>query len=229
MNAVCLLSGGIDGLVAAALVQRREQARLVGLHFKRERKEFELVYARRCADWLSIPLKVVPSDITQLIRDSQEMRLMYELSNGQTWEFLLGRNLIYLTLAFNFALSISAEAIIVGYGPWDAPLIQPPTAVDFPDCHLSVIRSFEDVLNACVHRSVSTRRISLLAPLADVCESKKDVFKLAVEFGIPLEITLTCYTPKRINDEWIPCGECPACRAREEALKEVLSGESTLS
>ena len=200
MKAVCLLSGGIDGLVAAALFRRREQAHLIGLHFKRERKAFEEVYAKRGADWLGIPLKVIDFDAAQCIRSAQEVKVTYGTSSGQVWEFLLGRNIIHLTLAFNFALSIGAEAVVVGYGPWDAPVDAVPSETDFPDCHARVVRYLEDLLNMCVHKSVASSRISICAPLIDV-ETKRDVFKLALELGIPLEITLTCYTPKRVGDE----------------------------
>ena len=53
-------------------------------------------------------------------------------------------------------------------------------------------------------------------PLQDL--SKVDIIRRAMELGVPLDQTWSCY---RDGDE--PCGLCDSCRLRDEAMAQVLS------
>jgi 7-cyano-7-deazaguanine synthase len=47
-------------------------------------------------------------------------------------------------------------------------------------------------------------------------KSKNEVLKLALEIGVPLELTWSCFYTKKI-----PCGTCKACRERIPAFKSL--------
>jgi len=218
---VCLLSGGVDS-ACAALIAKKAGIKLFGLHFKRERKAFEADYSQHFADSNNFPLKIVTEDITDLIRSLQEPKIEYVTQDSQKWEFLLGRNLIYLTLAANYAVSMKASIIITGFASHDAFPGDPPRLGDYPDCHQKVLAKFNSVLNNCFHSTLDSPPLTIWTPLVNRTTTKVSVFKLALELGIKLKDTITCYTPVKNDDgSWTECGECLACYHKKKALNEL--------
>jgi 7-cyano-7-deazaguanine synthase len=63
---------------------------------------------------------------------------------------------------------------------------------------------------------VEGRRISIRAPLIDL--PKKDIVKRAIELGVDLAETVTCYQP---DADGRACGVCDACRIRKAGFKDA--------
>ena len=57
--------------------------------------------------------------------------------------------------------------------------------------------------------------IPVCAPFIDT--DKKDVVKLALKLGVPIEKTWSCY----VNNDGTPCGECFSCKSRIKAIEEA--------
>jgi 7-cyano-7-deazaguanine synthase len=62
------------------------------------------------------------------------------------------------------------------------------------------------------------------APFADM--SKAEVIRRGVALGVPLELTLSCMSPRnRVREvrevPWVHCGTCSKCRERHDAFVEV--------
>ena len=53
------------------------------------------------------------------------------------------------------------------------------------------------------------------APFAS--RQKRDVIRLGVELGVPLELTLSCMNPQ----DGRHCGQCSKCRERRDALRDA--------
>ena len=222
MKCVALLSGGVDSATACMLAKKNGYE-VYGLNFRRVRKEFETEYARRFAERHGINFKAVDADVTSLIREVQDTPLSYVSMSGQQWEFLWGRNIIYLTLAANYAASINASSIIVGFAPHDALRTDDPSSCDYPDCHPRVLDALSDLLTITFHRTAQPRPsgdglLRIDAPLMNRVKTKVDVFKLALELGINIEDTISCYTPIKTSEGWRSCGQCLACHHRRAAL-----------
>ena len=221
MKCVALLSGGVDS-AAACMLAKKSGHEVCGLNFRRVRKEFETEYARRFAERHGINFKVVDADVTSLIREAQETSLSYVTMSGQQWEFLWGRNIIYLVLAANYAASVGASVIVVGFAPHDASRTDDPSSCDYPDCHPRVLSDLSDLLTITLHRTTrpqpNSGSIRIDAPLMDKVKTKVDVFKLALELGINIGDTISCYTPIRTSEGWRSCGQCLACHHRRAAL-----------
>jgi len=90
----------------------------------------------------------------------------------------------------------------------------------YPDTRPEFVEAMEKALNegsAVVYNAKLEGReaeIIIYAPFIRL--KKKDVVRRAIELGVPLELTWTCY---RGGDR--PCGRCPACVTRLRAFMEA--------
>lgn len=103
--------------------------------------------------------------------------------------FLPNRNLLFLILASSYAYQNDIFNVSIG-------LIKPPI---FPDQTVEFLNKAEK----CIEEALSVD-MKVIAPLIEL--DKTDVYNLAIEEKIPLNLTYYCHTG---SDE--PCGECLAC------------------
>ncbi|RUM31563.1 MAG: 7-cyano-7-deazaguanine synthase, partial [Aquifex sp.] len=117
------------------------------------------------------------------------------------------RNLTFLSIASAFADNLELNYIGIGVHALDTP---------YPDCRPEFIASAEAAINAgSTFVAKTKKRIHIYAPFLGM--TKRDIALLGKELGVPFEKTYSCYMGTEP-----PCGECPTCRQREEALKGIL-------
>ncbi len=136
------------------------------------------------------------------------------LQPGIPVTYVPARNTILLSLALAWAEVLGAEAIFVG-----------ANAVDYsgyPDCRPEYLRAFEAMANLATKAAVEGRRIEILAPLMDL--PKAGIVRRALEFGVDLAETLSCYQP---DAEARACGACDACRIRKQGFADAGVPDST--
>ena len=121
-----------------------------------------------------------------------------ELTDGKGGVVLPGRNSIFLSLAVNLAVEAGANTVTYACNADDEAM--------FPDCRMSFIESFNAMLKA------SEIPVEVCAPY--VHKAKWQIGDLGKQLGVNFDETWSCY---RGGKE--PCGECPACLKRKEALK----------
>lgn len=121
-----------------------------------------------------------------------------ELTDGGGGVVVPNRNAVFLSHAVNVAVAAKADTVTYACNADDETV--------FPDCRLSFVQAFNAMLKAC------EIPVEVCAPYVD--KKKWWIGGLARELGVPLEDTWSCY---RGDKE--PCGKCPACLKREEALK----------
>jgi 7-cyano-7-deazaguanine synthase len=122
--------------------------------------------------------------------------------------YVPARNTILLSLALGWAEVLGAQHIFVG-----------ANAVDYsgyPDCRPEYLKAFEAMANLATKAAAEGRRISIRAPLIDL--PKKDIVKRAIELGVDLAETVTCYQP---DADGRACGVCDACRIRKAGFKDA--------
>lgn len=126
--------------------------------------------------------------------------------------YVPARNLVLLSLATAFAVSRNCARVFIGIVEADGS--------NYPDCRMSFLRCFE---RAAYEASPDNQTAAeFLAPLIQM--SKKDIVRTALELGVPLELTWTCYNPQNPsgNDgQWLACGQCSACRLRKEGFDQA--------
>ncbi|MEM2878468.1 MAG: 7-cyano-7-deazaguanine synthase QueC [Candidatus Hadarchaeales archaeon] len=206
MKAVCLLSGGPDSAVSAALA-KREGYELYCISFdygQRARKELES--ARSMAKFLgakehriidmSYMKDIYGRGVTALTDESMEMPESFKPTVVVPF-----RNGIMLSIAAGYASALGARAIFYGAHRDDSRF--------YPDCRDEFVRAMERAV-----LKGTDEKIEIKAPLLKL--RKSDVIKLAAELGIPLEQTWSCYLSEKLH-----CGACESCMNRKRAFKEA--------
>ena len=114
-----------------------------------------------------------------------------------------GRNLVMAATAIAIAQAEGQDAVALGCNESDW--------ARFPDCR--------PPFWSAVRTAAESYGISVITPLLHVW--KGVVVEQARTLGVPIELTWSCYSPR--GDE--PCGECLACRTRNEAcgLSQAIS------
>lgn len=119
--------------------------------------------------------------------------------------YLTGRNLVLLTKAGVMAAQRRLSRIALG----------PLSANPFPDARPAFFESMATSLSLGLDHP-----IAIATPFAGL--RKEDVIALGLSLGVPLELTLSCMSPRPASeaDGGLPihCGECSKCRERREAF-----------
>lgn len=133
----------------------------------------------------------IPLDRT--VRDIEE--------GGVAPTFFPGRNLVMLSHAFGIASCEGACAVYFGPNALDA--------AGYPDCRADFTEAMENTANL----ALGNPGIRLETPLARM--SKADIVKMGEEFGVPWELTFSCYAPVERRQ----CGRCDSCQQRRGAFE----------
>jgi len=114
--------------------------------------------------------------------------------------YLTGRNIILLTKASIYCAQHGIARLAQG------SLAHNP----FPDAAPEFFTAMGRALTLGLAHD-----IDIVTPLAQ--KEKSDVIRLGVELGVPLELTLSCMSPK----DGLHCGLCSKCRERRDAFNEA--------
>ena len=126
--------------------------------------------------------------------------------------FVPGRNLLFLSFAGVLASQVGAKHIVTGVCETDFS--------GYPDCRDVFIKSMNVTLNLSMDSS-----FVIHTPLMWI--NKAQTWELADSLGVfdyVRERTLTCYNGIIADG----CGECPACKLRENGLEEYLNTKREL-
>ncbi len=212
MNAVVLLSGGLDSAVSAHIGKLRlgNEGKLYALTLQYGQKhEREIDSAFGIGELLGVEeheklrVDVVASALTDEGRDIRTTGV--EEGIPDTW--VPQRNALFLVLAFAYAESVGAEVIYTGFNIVDYS--------GYPDCRPEFVKAINWALNLASKRFVETRRgIEISSPLSGL--SKSQIISKALELGVPLELTWSCYQGREKA-----CGLCDSCRLRLKGFEEL--------
>jgi 7-cyano-7-deazaguanine synthase len=92
-------------------------------------------------------------------------------------------------------------------------------AVDYsgyPDCRPAFLMAFEALARVATAAGSEGAAFKVHAPLLHM--SKAEIVNLAVQTGVDLSLTLSCYDPAPGGT---PCGECDACILRARGFREA--------
>ncbi len=215
-KAVVLLSGGLDSTTTLAIA-RAEGYECYALSFDYgQRHDIELEAARRVARSLgAIEHRVTRLD-PNLFRGSAltddiavpRNRTDDAIAHGIPVTYVPCRNLIFLGFAAAWAEVIPARHIFLGVNALDYS--------GYPDCRPEFIEGFEHLLAVGTKAGQEGERFEIHAPLMQM--NKADIVRRALELGVDLSLTHSCYDPA---DDGAACGGCDACLLRQKGFKEA--------
>ena len=209
-KAICIISGGMDSALAAAIAKERGY-KIIALHFnysqRTEQKELE------CFNLIANDLDALKKHVINLdfFKEIGSTALIDEnldiptdgIKPGVPITYVPFRNGIFLSIAAALAQKYLADAIFIGVVEEDSS--------GYPDCRESFIEAMEKAINLGLKDDT---QIKIEAPLIHL--SKKDIVKKALKLGVRLEHTWSCY-----KNSDIACGVCDSCRLRLKGFKEA--------
>lgn len=215
MNAVVLLSGGLDSYTAGAIA-RAEGYELYALTVRYGQLHArELDAARGVARALGVVLqKELHVDLaafggSSLLGDGgipHDRRL--DEPSGIPSTYVPARNTVFLSLALAWAEVVSAQAIVIGVNALDYS--------GYPDCRPEYLAAFERLAALATRAGVEGRPLSLFAPLVHL--SKAEIIRRGVALGLDYGLTHSCYDPGAGGR---PCRRCDSCRLRARGFREA--------
>lgn len=215
-KAVCLLSGGIDSSVTAAVARKEfgyEIYCLTVRYGQRHVKEVEC--AKKIAKKLGAKEHLILDiDLSRLCKVSSlvdkgkdlEEKDIKEIGKHIPSTYVPARNIIFLSLALAYAETIGAESIFIGSNVVDYS--------GYPDCRPEFFEEFNKLICVGTKAGVEGKKIKVITPLITL--SKKEIIKKGFELDVPLDLTWSCY---RGGDK--ACGKCESCLLRLKGFKEA--------
>jgi len=203
---VVIYSGGMDSFTVLnrALKDGKEVYALSFDYGQRHVKELEC--ASTVCNKLSVPHKVIDiSAINQLLAGSSltdDIEIPeghYEAENMKS-TIVPNRNMILLSLAVGYAVSVKAEQVYYGAHAGDHAI--------YPDCRPEFVMKMNDVCQIANYEPVE-----IFSPYLNV--SKTDILTDGIQMNLDYSDTWTCY-----NGREKACGKCGACQERLEAFTE---------
>ena len=205
-TAVVVFSGGMDSFTVLHKALK-DGCTVFAVSFNYgQRHSKELLAASQICAQLDINHKVVDiSAINQLISGSALTSDIdvpeghYEQPSMQQ-TVVPNRNMILLSLAVGYAVSINANKVYYGAHSGDHAI--------YPDCR----PVFVEKMNA-VCAIANYQAVEIVTPYLH--NSKIDILADGLAMGLSYENTWTCY-----NGRELACGKCGACQERLEAFAE---------
>ena len=215
-RAVVLLSGGIDSTTTLAIaITEGYEAYALSFDYG-QRHQIEMEPARRVAKSLGarqhrvakIDLRIFGGSALTNDIDVPKQRSEIEIAHGIPVTYVPARNTIFLAYALAWAEVIQASDIFLGVNAIDYS--------GYPDCRPEFIEAFETLANLGTKAGVEGRRFQIHTPLIKF--SKAEIIRKAIELGVDLSLTHSCYDP---TPEGLACGECDSCLLRLKGFREA--------
>jgi 7-cyano-7-deazaguanine synthase len=214
MNAVVLLSGGLDSYTAAAIASA-EGFTLYALtvnYGQRHARELDsarrVAHALRAADHLelTVDLRAIGgSALTSAVPVPRDR----DLSAGEIPStYVPARNTIFLALALGWAEVLGARDIVIGVNALDYS--------GYPDCRPEFISAFERLASLATRAGVEGAPLCVHTPLLRL--TKADIVRRGTALGLDYALTHSCYDP---DESGRPCGRCDSCVLRAKGFQEA--------
>ncbi len=207
-KSIILLSGGLDSLVSLGLKKEELNVSLaLTFDYGQKSAEQEIESSAKICEYYNLEHKVIKLDwlknVTQtaLVSD-KDVPTGNELDNPENSAksvWVPNRNGLFLNIAGSFADSYGYDYILIGANKEEGQTF-PDNTQEFID---AVNKEFE----------FSTQKSpKVVAPLIN--SDKNDIVMLALQHGVPLELTRSCYQGGAKH-----CGICESCSRLKHALE----------
>jgi 7-cyano-7-deazaguanine synthase len=212
-KAVVIVSGGMDSTTLLYdVVNRGFDTYALSFDYNQKHKK-ELKYAKRNCKRLNVLHKILKLKVLNEVAPSSLTRKEIDVPQGHYAEdnmkqtVVPNRNMVMLSLATSYAISIKAKYLFYGPHAGDHAI--------YPDCRKEFVEALAHAIELA-----DWHKVKLVAPYLDM--KKEDIVKIGkkikVDIGgkkkkINYKLTWSCYEGKKE-----PCGKCGTCVERIEAF-----------
>lgn len=205
-KAVLILSGGMDSTTLAYdLVAKGVEVHCLSFNYGQKHSR-ELQGAAVTCQKLGLSHQIVdlseqlsPLLDSALTRSDQAVPEGHYADENMKATVVPNRNMIMLSIAAGYAISIGADAVAYAAHAGDHAI--------YPDCRPRFREAMQNVLDVCHFTP-----IELSTPYIDI--DKGQICAIGRDLGVPYEDSWTCY-----KGQEAPCGVCGACVERAEAFQ----------
>ena len=209
--AVCLVSGGMDSCVTAAIA-REENEEVAFLHVsygqrteQRERKAFEDIadyyeVTRRLAVSIEHLARIGGSSLTD---QNIPVTAASLAASGIPTSYVPFRNAHLLSIATSWAEVIGARYVYIGAVAEDSS--------GYPDCRSEFYDAFQRAIEIGTKPET---KIEIKRPV--IAMRKSEIVMRGKQLGAPFELTWSCY-----QESERACGRCDSCALRLRAFREA--------
>lgn len=211
-QAVVLLSGGLDSMVAAGIAREHGFGinALTIDYNQRHRREIDA--ARTIAAALgAVRHFVLPLDLRQF--GGSALTADIAVPKGGVGDdipitYVPARNLIFLALTLGWAEPIGARDIFIGVNALDYS--------GYPDCRPDFIASFAETARLATREGAEGGGFTIHTPLQHW--GKARIAEEAARLGLDAGMSWSCYDPAEGGRA---CGLCDSCRLRQKGFAEA--------
>lgn len=210
--AVCLVSGGMDSLVTAAIAStQHEHLAFLHLNYGQKTEERELQSFKKIASHYHVPpshQKIIDVSFLKQIGGSSltDEAIDVKKYKGDSEEipdsYVPFRNTHIIAMAVSWAEVIGAKKIFIGAVFEDSS--------GYPDCRPSYYKA----INNLIKEGTKNGDIEVITPV--IYLKKDEIVKKALELKAPLEYSWSCYEK---NDK--ACGVCDSCALRLKGFQKA--------
>jgi 7-cyano-7-deazaguanine synthase len=208
--AVCLVSGGMDSCVTAAVAARDYRLAFMHCNYGQRTEARELSAFHALADHFGAVGKLVVDFAhlkviggTSLLASGPEVPLDETPGEKIPSTYVPFRNGLLLSTAAAWGEVLNANAIFFGAVEADSS--------GYPDCRESFIAAMSEAIRQGTKPDTD---LKIIAPLVRL--SKGEIVKTGLELNAPLHLTWSCYT-----DGDVACGRCDSCALRLKGFAEA--------
>lgn len=214
MDAIVLLSGGVDSATALAMTRAAgRQCHALSFRYG-QRHSVELAAAARVAkalgavghDVIDIDLRAIGGSALTADIAVPKDRSEGEIGQGIPITYVPARNTIFMAFAIALAEARNAAEIVVGVNVLDSS--------GYPDCRPEWLAAMQEVARLGTRAGVERRPVTIRAPLIKM--SKAEIIHAGIKLGVDYSMTHSCYDPAPSG---AACGACDSCLLRRRGFE----------
>ena len=213
VNAVVLLSGGLDSATCTAIAKDKGfDVHALSFSYG-QRHSVELQAAARVAQHFQVSQHhVIDLDLAKFggsaLTDSSIDVPDYQDSNDIPITYVPARNLVFLSIATALAEAIQAQDIFIGISSIDYS--------GYPDCRPEFISSFQKTASLGTKMGVEDASVTIHTPLQTL--TKAETVLLGTRLGVDYGLTVSCY---QATPQGEACGRCDSCHYRRQGFLQA--------
>jgi len=218
LDAIVLLSGGMDSCVCAAEALHKYGHDRVGLFhasYRQRTEARELRAFSEIAGFYAVREKLAVrldyfgaiggSALTdaKIVVPENELGAPRPAGSAIPLTYVPFRNAHFLSVAVSWAEAMGAGAIYIGAVAEDSS--------GYPDCRPEYYEAFQELIRRGTRPET---KIEIVTPVIRL--KKSQIIRRGLELGAPLQLTWSCY-----QGEELACGACDSCLLRLRAFAEA--------